>query len=324
MFLMTADIKLGDFKPVKPHALKWSRSVNKFSDTCSIKLPAISMMKKEGDTYEQVETGLQLKEGMKVEVLAGYNGNNALRFKGFIRRKNYQVPLELECEGYSYQLRTKEGFSCSYKSIKLKELLAALTKGTDIVLSDAIPDMTLQNIRFKNVKGTEVLEYLKDKCLLTVCFDFEVLYVGLKMADIKSVAKFQLGWNVIKDSELKFETNKELASVNIQIEKREKTGKKKRGKTEIKDGSIKKIQVRHITDEASLKKIAEEKRKELVNRGYEGKITAFLFPYVEPGMSASIIDKKFPERTGNYFIESVEGEFSSSGGRQKITIGASL
>jgi hypothetical protein len=324
MFIMTSNIKIHNFKPVKPFSLKWTRKVDSFSDTASIKLPAIAMLKTNGDTYEKVETGLQLKEGMKVEISAGYDGRNDLRFKGFISRRVFSIPLELECEGYCYQLRNKFDFNCSHASITVKQLLQDLIKGTDIKLSDAIPDIPLQNIRFKNATGIEVLEYLKTKCLLTVYFNFDVLYVGLKMTEVKKHVPFQLGWNTIKDNELKFEPNKPFAKVNIKIEKREKGGHKKRGMTNVKDGSIKTLKIRHITDEASLKAIADQKKSEMLNRGYEGKITSFLFPYVEPGMAAKITDSKYPERTGLYFIESVEGEFGPQGGRQKTGIGVTL
>jgi hypothetical protein len=323
-FIMTSSVKIGSFKAVKPSSLKWSRKIDNFTDTAMIKIPAITMMLRDGGFYEKVATGLQLDEGMKVEIYAGYNANNDLRFKGFISRINKTVPLEVECEGYSYQLRLKTDFNCSHKNITVRKLLEDLTQGTDIKLSESIPDIQLQNIRFKNQKGTDVLQYLKDKCLLTVHFNFDVLYCGLKMTDIKKNVPFRLDWNVIKDNELKFQTNRELATVNIKIEKRDKTGTKKKGQTDVKDGAVKTFQVRNIIDEKSLKAIADQKRKELTNKGYEGKITTFLIPYVEPGMAAKITDKTFPERTGLYFIESVEGEFSTSGGRQKIGIGVSL
>src|SRR5882762_1162378 len=103
MFRMTCDIYIGKFKPVKPNAVKWARSVDNYSDSATIKLPAISMLKREGDFYERVQTGLQFKEGMPVTINAGYNGRNDTRYRGFIRRINFTVPLELECEGYSYQ-----------------------------------------------------------------------------------------------------------------------------------------------------------------------------------------------------------------------------
>ena len=324
MFLMTADIKLGAFKPVKPNAVRWSRSIDSYSDTALIKLPAIARLKREGDEYENVQTGLQFKEGMKAEVYCGYDGKNDLRFKGFIRRVNFTVPLEIECEGYSYQLRKKEGYTQTYGSTTVRQVLADLVSGTDIKLSESIPDIPLTNIYFKNVKGTDVLEYLKDKCLLTIYFNHEVLYCGLRMTEAKATIKHRLNWNVLKDDGLKFETNRELATVNIQVEKRSKDGTKKKAKQGVKDGSVKILKIRHIDDEALLKEIAEEERQKLLFRGYEGSITSFLHPVAEPGMASRIDDVRYPERTGTYFIEKVDGDFSTSGGRQKISIGAFL
>ncbi len=324
MFLMTADIKIGPFKAFQPNAAEWHRSIDNYSDTATVKVPAISKLKCEGDTYEYVQTGLQFKEGMKAEVLCGYDGKNITRFKGFVRRVNYSIPLEIECEGYSYQLRTKHGYTKSYAVTNARAVLKDLVTGTDIKLSESIPDIPLKNIFFKNVKGTDVLDYLKEKCLLTIYFNYDTLYCGLRMTEVKATVKHRLNWNVIKDNELKFDADRELATVNIQVEKKIEDGTKKKAKYGVKDGSIKILKVRHITDEALLKKIAQEEREKLLHTGYEGTITAFLFPYVEPGMASHIDDVRYTDRTATYFIEKVDGSFSTGGGRQKIGIGALL
>jgi len=323
MFKMTADIIIGPFKSLKPSAIKWSKSVDNFSDSCTIKLPAISMLKKEGDTYERVQTGLQFKEGMKVEVFAGYDGENDRQFKGFIRRLNFTIPLEVECEGYSYQLRKKLDFSKAYQATTVKKILQDLVEGTDIKLSDSIPLIPIDKATFQNVSGVQLLEWLKEKCLLTVYFNEDILYCGMQQLDVKQTKKFRLGWNVIKDNELKFNDRKEFADVRIQIDTRKKDGTKEKGFVGKKDGMVKKFKS-IIKDKSILEKIAAEKRNEIVNRGYEGSITAFLKPYVLPGMAVDIDDTKYPERKGKYFVSGVDGEFSTSGGRQKIKIGNSL
>jgi hypothetical protein len=324
MFVMTCAIKIANYKPVPPNSVKWVRSIDNYSDTCTIRIPAICRLQTSGDHYEMVPTAQAFKEGDPVEVWAGYDNKNYLRFKGFIRRVNFSIPLELECEGFSYQLRKMEGYTKSYAQTTVKQLLKDLIVGTSIRLSDKIPDIPLKNIYFKNVRGTDVLEYLKDKCLLTLHFNYDELYCGLRMTDIKGTVRHRIGWNVVKDSELKFERNRELAKVNIRVEKRIINGHKKKAVRGVKDGSEKILKIRHLEDEKFLAQIAEQKRQELLFRGYEGNITGFLVPYVEPGMATRIDDLKYPERTGSYFIERVDGEFSSSGGRQKITIGALL
>lgn len=326
MFVLTANVTLGGFKPVKPHSLKWKRSIDDYSDTAVVTVPAITMLKTTGDQYEKVDTGLQLKEGMNVIIEAGYNGNNVKRFEGFIRRRNFSVPLEIECEGYSYQLRKKVGYNKSYPAnTKLKVLLNDLIEGTDIKLSALIPDITIDSpVYFKNVKGSDVLDWFKEKMLMTVYFNYNELFVGLRETEIKSEVKLRLGWNTIKDNALKFNDEREYADVKIQLAKRNKDGTINVTDDGSKSTGIKieKIEVK-LSDELN-KQIAASLKKQLLNVGYEGTITTFLIPYAEPGMKATIDDPRYHERKGSYFIESVDGELSPSGGRQKIKIGNAL
>jgi len=321
---MTADIKVDTFKAFKPNALKWKVSVDNYSDYGVLHIPAITMLKKSGNQYEKVQTGLAFTEGQKVEFYCGYNGVNKLRFKGFIRRINFTVPLEIECEGYSYQLRKKLDITKTYTNTTVKAILQDIVSGTDIILSTDIPNVPIPKAVFKHCTGTQVLDFLKDKCLLSVYFHFDVLYVGLLETKPTKTVKFRLGWNVIKDNELKFSDKKEFADVRIKLVKRQKDGKTKTSFYGGKDGQVVEKRISLIDDEATLEKIAEREKARLTNRGYEGGITAFLEPIVNIGDSVSIEDIKYQERKGNYFVTGIEGEFSTSGGRQKIRIGNSL
>lgn len=58
--------------------------------------------------------------------------------------------------------------------------------------------------------------------------------------------------------------------------------------------------------------------------GYSGTMTAFLEPFAEPAMIASMTDDRYTERSGNYFIESTEVSFGQSGGRRKVEIGLKI
>lgn len=310
-------------QPFKGNSLSWKRDVDNFCDTATVKLPALAMLKKKGESYERVQTGLQFKEGMPIEIKAGYDDTNLTRFKGFISRINFSIPLVIECEGYSYPLRKKLNFNFSAQNTTVKALLAEVIKGTDIKLSSAIPDIPLNKVTFKNCTAIQALEWLKEKCLLTVHFIFDTLYCGLEQVNITHTKNFRLNWNVIKDDELKFNSQKEFADVRIVVGSRKADGTKALGETGKKDGQVKSLNT-VITDPVSLARIAKQKKSELLNKGYEGSITAFLLPPVEPGYAANITDAKYPDRTGKYFITGIEGEFSTSGGRQKIKIGNAL
>jgi len=323
---MTANIKIGPYKAFKPTSVNWKRSVDSYSDSSLIKIPAICMLKSSGDTYTRVESSLQFKEGMKVEVAGGYDGNNVTRFKGFIRRINFTVPCEIECEGYSYQLRLKLDINKVYAAgVKMKTILTDLVAGTDIKLSDKIPDVTISTaVVFKRASGTQVLDWLKEKMLQTVYFNYDVLYVGLKETEIKKTVRFRLGWNVIKDNDLKFNSNKEHAQVKIEIQQREKNGQFKSAvyQSKFTNTLVKRIHVR--LDDSYLAKMAQAYKASLLGTGYEGLITAFAIPVVEPGMVAALEDPRYNERHSSNFIEEVEGSLGPGGGRQKIKIGNQL
>jgi hypothetical protein len=193
-------------------------------------------------------------------------------------------------------------------------------------LSQAIPDITIDTpIAFQNLKGTEVLDWFKEKMLMTVHFNFNELYVGLAEAQNKNTTKFRLGWNVVQDDELKFNDKRELADVKIVVGQKGKDGKNEStGQPGNDDPNVKRLSLGVRVDKATMNKIAEDQKKKIQNRGYEGAITAFLLPYAEPGMAIEIQDTKYPTRSGKYFVEAVEGDYNSSGGRQKIKIGPGL
>jgi hypothetical protein len=165
------------------------------------------------------------------------------------------------------------------------------------------------------------------------------LYAGLQYLKPKADVKYRLGWNVIKDGNLKLRQAKNQdVEVHYIGEKKDgtkvkvKVGKHARTKDHVTTtsgvagemGEKKVIKTHVVTDESSLKQMADRKLQQLSYDGYEGKITAFGIPYCEPGYRGIIDDKKYPERSGNYIVESTEVIFSTSGFRRIIGIGAKL
>lgn len=325
MFRMTADIFVEGFKPFSPHSVTWKRSIDQYSDSSLIQIPSIAMLKS-GTNYQQVETGKQFKEGMMVNVFCGYDDNKWARFKGFISRVNYKIPVELECEGFSYLLRKKMDLSMSFKSgVSLKEVLNKIIEGTSIRLSDRIIDFKINSpVVMKSVTGTQALDWLKDRLAQTVYFNYDELYVGLRHLEPKIDRRFRLGWNTVKEEDLKFSLDREHTEVRFQLQSRNKDG----GYTkEVYDSKYSRTKVKKIyvrLEESYLKKMAEDAKKTLLNRGYEGSFTAFAIPVVEPGMSVTLDDKRYTERKGTYIVDEVKGSFDKNGGRQLIKIGSKL
>lgn len=332
MFRMVSEIEVVNnnngvvtrFRGIKPTAVKWSQSVNNFADTCSISLPKnpyLSNTVKNNTVFSATASRREtiFHEGDAVEVHLGYNYEKHRFFKGFIKQINYAQPLVLECEGYSYLLRNVS-FTKSYKSATIRQVLDDLTHGTDIKLSPYIPEITLKNLTFKNMPGLNVLEWFQKECLCVVYFEEDTLFVGASRYAIPHPThKLRVGWNTVEDKELK----KDSAATNVSVNLMHKlpTGEAKRTQADKSgQGGIKEIKVRTGLPDTFLKEVRGELQKQEDYTGYKGTITAFLMPFFGKGDVCQIIDKRFPDREGKYFVESIEGSFDNRGGRQKLNL----
>ncbi len=325
MFVMTSDISICGIT-VKPSSVKWRCSVSDYTDTCTIELPLSLYTKTTGEKTPSAQSysKLPFKEGGDVLVMLGYDGKNTTRFMGKILRINYAVPLQIECEGYSIDLRGKR-FTKSYKKTTALQLLKDLCSDTDIIIQKKnIADLPLTNVCFKDYPALEVLDWLKKNCACRIWFDFDKIYLApSKFFCKKDTVKLRPGWNTVKDDELKKSDSTE--SVQINIVAKDTTGKSTKTKADKKTAAQKsktekQLKVRSGLPSDYLKQVASEMEDEQNCKGYEGNITCFLTPNIEKSMTVEIDDPKFPDRSGRYFVETVEGEFSASGGRQKLTL----
>ncbi|EKT3967123.1 hypothetical protein [Flavobacterium psychrophilum] len=320
-FYLTSDITIGTHKKVKPAKVSWKTDINSFTDTCTIELPRITYLKTVKSTTEDKQQANErkeydIKENDKITIFLGYDGKNEKHFEGFVKRVNMSIPVKVECEGYSYLLYNIM-FNKTYSNVTVKQLLTDLCTGTEIVLSSEIPLIPLKNVRFKNATGIQVLEWLKKECKLAVYFNFNELFVGTLFGKTQATVKFKLGWNTVKDDDFK----QRIVDKNVRIVINEKNDK----------GEVKKIKsdVHKYSDEKTVKVkagIPADLLKQIANRlqtksnyhGYEGNITAFLEPAVNKGMKCEIDGFKYPEKSGNFLVESITGEFGTGGGRQTI------
>jgi hypothetical protein len=321
-FVMTGNIKFYGFKTLKPSALKWDRHIDNIVDTATIILPAMCRMKANDSSYSLVNTGQQIQIGNRVEFEVGYNGNNKKVFAGFVSKVNYKVPVEFECEGYAWQLRNKYFINLNFGKTTVKAVLQKLIDGTDIVLSDKMPNsIDFEPAQFKNYSALQILEWLKDNYHLTIFFKFNELYVGWRATYTAPTVKHRLNWNVADANSLVF-ANYTGAVVNIEAHTRLKNGTKHKtlATNPIKAGNVKVVNT-VIANNHDKQMAANDLQLRENKKGFSGNITGFLVPYVEAGMTEHLIDKRYKERDGgNYFIAGVSGSFDKSGGRQSIYI----
>lgn len=330
-FELVSNITIGTFKKVKVNEVKIEKSVYDFVDKATIKIPAKGRLKVTDDPTAPVtgettiETGKVITEGLEVVIELGYNGSLKQEFTGFVSRVNFASPVEIECEGYSYQLRNIS-ISKTFKATKLLAILKEIIKGTQVTLIERkVPDVTVQKLVLQKHNGTEALLELKKVLANSVTFYFnaKVLHAELfPLLPSGTQVKYKLGWNTIKDNELKLRQAKNQKLIVRYI------GEKKDGSKVIaesgKDGEVKEFRTHGITDAGTLKKMADAQLSRLSYDGYEGKITTFLAPFAEPAMKAIVTDEKYAERSGSYIIESVVTTYSTGGARRKVGIGLKL
>ncbi|MCO5229596.1 MAG: hypothetical protein M9958_00430 [Chitinophagales bacterium] len=325
-FVLNSLIQIGNFRFKGVHNLKIEKSIHEYADRAVIALPTSSVIKHKNITTESVQTAHRFKVGDKVNILLGYNGKKKEEFVGFIKQINPTTPCEIECEGYSWILRNKKNITTSWKNTTLIEVLKEVVKGTEIKLHKDIPNVSLRNIVINNASGTQVIEYIKGlfKGTLTAYFIDDTLYMGLTYIDlaIKTV-KYRLRWNTIDGDSLKFKRADDV-QVQIELNFKKSDGSQITTKTGTPGGIVRTDTITAVSDEKTLKEIAEAKLKQEAFDGYEGSFDTKLIPFVQHGWRAELEDRLFPERSGNYFIESVTTTFGENGGTRTIELGIKL
>lgn len=325
MFTMTANITVDGYKPFKANRIEWVRSVDNIIDSASFVIPAMCRLVNKEKAYTKVSTDLRFAEGDKVVIEAGYDGRNTVQFIGYISRIKLGYPIGVEVENAGYLLKHKVR-NWNFKKTRLRDVLQLLVAGTDIELSKSINNVEFEPVFLENRTALQVLEWIKQNYSMNVFFFGNVLYAGLKAGFAARKIRFRLGWNVASDGGLNYRSY-QGSIVKYVLETRNADG----SRTIIKPNN-------EISDKAASTKVIKTKAKDpefqqdVVNhqnlvqnqKGWEGNFTAFLIPHVEPGDTVDIVDKKFAERSGQYFVNSVKGSFDSNGGRQQIELGYKL
>lgn len=317
MFVLCCDIKIGSVSFKSVHDVRIKRSLYDLAATAVVKVPVTAVLKHAGEPPTHIETAQAVKVGDKVEIKLGYDGTLNTEFTGYVKRLNYKVPLEIECEDEYYRLRF---INCvfSKKETTLKECLDTVLTG---VQTGEIVGLTLKNFVVNNKPGSWLLGCLKKEYGLVAWFDIQgKLNVG-KANDVKGgTVKYVLRENVIRDDELKYQLAGDV-KLKVKAVCYYKDGTRIEGELGGDGGEVRTLYYYDVKDAGELKTLANEELKRYSFDGYRGKITAFLLPYALPGMVASIEDKVYNERSGDYFIESVETSFGTGGGRRTVEIG---
>lgn len=317
MFVLCSEIKIGSVSFKSVHDVQIKRSIYNLAATAVIKVPVTAVLKRTGQAPTHIETANSVKVGDKVVIRLGYDNRFATEFIGYVKRLNYKVPLEIECEDEYYKTRS---VNCvfSKKETTLKQCLNSILPAVNVVHCS---NLTLKNFVINNKPGSWVLGYLKKEYGLTVFFDINGnLYAG-KAHDIQGeTIKYRLRYNVIKDDDLKYQLAEDV-KLKVKAVCYYKDGTKIEGEIGAEGGEIKTLYYYDVKNAAELKALAQQELKRYSFDGYRGRLETYLFPFALPGMVAQLDDPVYQERNGNYYIEGTEVSFGTSGARRKIELG---
>lgn len=310
---MEHDIQVGGYRLGVVDSVKIKKSVETLSDTATIVLPGVYV-----NRSLDIET--KLKVGDEVIIKLGYLRELKTEFKGYLKAfKTDGSSVSLECEDAMYLFRKTSVKSREYKQVSLKQLLGDIAQQVGISRVDCDFEFTYEKYVTHNATALDVLKKIQDETKANVYVDGTTLHVHPKYST-SSGNRIVYDFSVnVETSNLKYR-RKDQRDYQVEVESICPNGE--RMKVTMGNGSEKRsIKIYGITDKQSLKARAEEQLKLIVYDGYDGDFTGWLIPYCQPTDTVSIIDTEAPERNGMYYVVGCDVEFSSSGGKRKITIG---
>lgn len=325
MFILDANIRIGDFLFPQVNGIKITKSVDLLSDTAEIKLPMSALFgnRELGYTRKQLEG--EIKAGDKVSITLAYVGVfEKEEFVGYVRWIKPNVPtITIECEDAIYLVRQKT-INKNFGATTLKKVLQEIVAGTGVQLAGDIPDVNFDKFILKNVNGAEALEKIREEYGLYLFIDDAgLLYAGLRQTkNIGESVSYDLYRNVVKH-DLKFRRAEDVR-IALKVVGVQKDNTKVTVVVGDLTGEQRTIYRYNVSDKEVLKKLGEAELSELKYTGYEGTITGFLVPYATRGMTVSITDENYPERAGSYFVPKVVTTFGTSGARREVELGSKV
>ncbi|MDK7675107.1 late control protein [Weeksella virosa] len=318
MFVLGADIKIGNFVFRSINEVEITKSVDEITDIATISLPTKFKVKSD---QKELYTEEAIKVSDEVVITLAYDGvYEGVEFKGVVSKIKPTIPLEIQCEDYTWHLKRKNITKAWNKGVSLKDILTEVVAGTDLKLSSDIPDVHYDKYIIQNASAAKVLQTIKEENGLSVFLtDDHELYVGLQqLTNVDQVAVYDLNYNLVENN-LEF-IKAEDKRLKVRYTYIDKENKRKTIEVGDDDGELRTFHTSVISDENKLKELANAELLKLKYDGYSGSIESFLMPFATRGMAAKILDKEHPNRDGKYFVNKVVTKFGMSGARREIFI----
>lgn len=315
MFDMVFDIQIGNYKLALVESVEIHKSVDLLADTAVITIPGVIY-----NNALNIEE--KVKVGDAVTIKLGYDDNLVTEFEGYLQRIDTDDnSLTFNCEDAMYLTR-KPVKDVQLNNTNVKKVAEYCLSQIGMKETNITYNIDYQKFVIKNANAYDVFKKLQDETKANIYMKNGVLNIHPAYIEKGGDVRYDFSVN-IESSDLKYR-NSDDRKFEVTVEGIGLDGKKKTVTVGTVGGQKRTVKVYNVMDEAALKQRGREELKYLVYDGYEGSITGWLIPVVEPTYSAHIHDKEYEFKTGSYYVVSVTTNFSESGGVRKIELGRKL
>jgi hypothetical protein len=300
----------GEFVVHQVTEITTESSWKELTDRATITLP------RKVRSFEKTKVRELFRRGDAVTIYFGYNGNNVKEFTGYITEVSADIPIKIKLEDEMWKLK-QVAVNFSSPEISLKELLAQILPGYEI---EALEGVALGGVRFSKTTVAQVLEKLQSDWGLYSYMKGKKLMVGIYYADDSRTVKFHLERNSVSNS-LNYK-RKEDVLIRIKAISTMPNGVK----LEVenigdKNGEDRQLSFYNITVLAELERLGQMEYEKYKQDGFDGSFTAFGIPAAHHGQTADLKSTLYKDRSGSYYIDSVNKSFGIGGIRQEIQLG---
>lgn len=316
MYTMGFDITIGSYSLGMLDKVEIHRSVELLADTATITLPA-------SEYNRALDVESRLHRGDAVRISIGYMETGLCEeFTGWLQRigtDNGDITLECEDDLFKFRVPLKDE---ELKNVSLETLLGKVIKGIgkDYRL-DCSYTWKYEKFVIRTATGYDVLKKVQEECGADIYIQGNTLHVHPPAAKVGKDVYYDFSMNV-ESCDLTYR-HAEDRKVRVVVKALLPDGKVKEYEVGATGGD--RVEIRSASsDEESMKQRGEAEVRRLSFEGYDGNITTWLIPYVEPGYAAELHDADYDYKDGRYYVRAVTTEFSRDGGKRDVELGFRL
>lgn len=298
-------------------SVRITKSVEQLMDVAEVKFPA-----KNYQIYED-----KVKVGHSILIKLGYNDNLQEEFFGYIQKIEPEDGIiTLRCEDpislFRCDIENKQYTNITVAEL-IKQCLNAVKKERNINLGlECRFDFANSSI-VENNSAFDILNKIQEETNANIFIKDNTLHVEPPYYKTYGNVSYDFSKNIESEAmELKYQ-NQDENPVLVRLEYTDSSGKKAIIEKGKKGGDVVTISS-SAKDIKSLQTLLDCKFDKLSYTGYAGSFQSWLQPFCDAGYNATIIDSDNEEHTGNYYVLSVETNYSDNGGVRTITLGKKL